>query len=218
MVEAFDTLVTSAQPQRSPEDQLSFAVLGFGISDLWEDLREALVASHPELMTRFVDVTFAEQYHSVLSGAADVGFVHGVEPPDGIDLLPVDTARRVAVVPKRSPLADAHRLTVADVDGQQFVDVDAHAGVKQWLGDAWLDGRCGDQIRFPASMPAAVALTNRIGVHLAPAANYYPHPGVAFVPLEGPDCKVAIALRSGDHRPAIEVIRNVAGMLASPGI
>jgi hypothetical protein len=63
-------------------------------------------------------------------------------------------------------------------------------------------------------LPAAFALTNRITVHTSAAADYFPHPRVAFVPLEGRECQIAIAVRADDHRPAIEVIRYTARMLS----
>jgi DNA-binding transcriptional LysR family regulator len=213
LVEAFDAL-TSRMPAPRSDDHLSFAVLGFGICELWGDLREALFAAQPGLEVCFSDVTFAEQYEVVRNAQADVGFVMAVQPIDGIDLLPVMEAERVAVVPRRSPLADAHRLSVGDVAGEPFVDVElGTSGIERWLGDAWMDRRSGDRVRYPAALPAAVALTNRITMHSAAAADYFPHPQVAFVPLEGRECRIAIAVRSEDHRPAIEAIRHVAPML-----
>jgi DNA-binding transcriptional LysR family regulator len=214
LVEAFDAL-TSRMPAPRSDDHLSFAVLGFGICDLWGDLREALFTAQPGLEVRFSDVTFAEQYEVVRSGQADVGFVMAVQPIDGIDLLPVMEADRVAIVPRRSPLADADRLSVADVAGEPFVDVEVGtSGIERWLGDVGMDRRCGDRVRYPAALPAAVALTNCITVHSAAAADYFPHPQVAFVPLDGRECQIAIAVRSDDHRPAIEVIRHIAPKLS----
>ena len=219
VIAAFDAL-TSRVPVAQSADHLSFAVLGFGICDLWGDLRAALLAAHPGLEVCFSDVTFAEQYAVVRSGQADVGFVMAVEPVDGIDLLPVMAVDRVAIVPRRSQLAEAHRLSVGDVAGELFVDVDlGTSGIARWLGDVWIDQSCEDRVRYPAALPAAVALTNRITVHSTPAADYFPHPEVAFVPLEGPQCQVAIAVRSEDHRPAIELIRHIAPVVetTAPG-
>jgi len=180
VVEAFDSLI-SRMPAPRPDDHLSFAVLGFGICDLWGDVREALFTAQPGLEVCFSDVTFAEQYEVVGSGQADVGFVMAVQPIDGIDLLPVMAADPVAIVPRRSPLADAHRLSVGDVAGELFVDVDlGTSGIERWLGDAWteawMDRKYGDRVRYPAALPAAVALTNRIAMHTSAAADYFPHP------------------------------------------
>lgn len=217
VVEAFDTLTCRVQADRSA-DRLSFAVLGFGIGDLWGDLRGALFAAHPELEVGFADVTFAEQYEVVRSGRADVGFVMAVEPIDGIDLLPVMASDRVAIVPRQSSLADAHRLSAGDVAEELFVDVDlGTSGMERWLGDVWMNRRSGDRVRYPAALTAAVALTNRITVHSAAAADYFPHPQVAFVPIDGPECRIAIAVRSDDHRPPIEVIRRITPVLSGVG-
>jgi hypothetical protein len=69
-------------------------------------------------------------------------------------------------------------------------------------------------VRYPAALPAAVALTNRVTVHSAAAADYFPHPQVASVLLEGRECQIATAVRSDDDRPAIKVIRQIAPMLS----
>jgi hypothetical protein len=39
-------------------------------------------------------------------------------------------------------------------------------------------------------------------------------PVMAFVPLEGRECRIGIAVRSEDHRPTIEVIRHIAPILS----
>jgi hypothetical protein len=57
---------------------------------------------NPELSLSFVDVTFGEQHDAVRSGQADVGFVQAIEPVEGIDLLPVWSEPRVAIVPFNS--------------------------------------------------------------------------------------------------------------------
>jgi len=54
------------------------------------------------------------------------------------------------------------------------------SGIERWLGDAWteawMDRKYGDRVRYPAALPAAVALTNRIAMHTSAAADYFPHP------------------------------------------
>jgi hypothetical protein len=54
--------------------------------------------------------------------------------------------------------------------------------------------------------------TSVIAVKSSSARSY---PEVAFVPLEGRECQIAIAVRSDDRRPAIEAIRHVAPILNS---
>ncbi|WP_415977220.1 LysR family transcriptional regulator [Rhodococcus sp. 077-4] len=214
VVDAFDRLILG-HPIGTSADHLTFGVLGFGISTLWEDFKDGLSAAIPDLSFSFADLTLSEQYDAVLSGPVDVGFVQALRPVDGIDLIPVTAGQRVAVVPKHSDMADATWLSVADIADSVFVDVETGGLLEEWAGHAWANGRGGDRVRYPAAIPSAVALTGRIAVHAATAASYYPHPQVAFVPLEGPDCTIAIAVRSDDHRPEIDLIRTIAHALLS---
>lgn len=210
VVDSYDELLGHPEvDQRS--DHLVFAVLGFGIGDLWPALRAELMGSNPALSAGFRDVTIAEQYEAVRRSHADVGLVQFIGPVDGLDLLPVASTDRVAIVPTDSPLADAPLLHAKDLSNSHFVDVDTGAsGIERWAGPAWLDGRSGDQVRYPAAFTAAVAMTGRIALQSAAAEQYYPNPHVKFVPLEGEGCEVAIAVRSDDRRPAIDLVRAAA--------
>jgi hypothetical protein len=58
-------------------------------------------------------------------------------------------------------------------------------------------------VRSPANVAAAVAVTGRIGVHAEPATRYFPHPGVRYLPLDGPRAVVAIASRRRDRRDLV---------------
>ncbi len=196
---------------------MTIAVLGFGISSMWGDFEDGLRMVFPTLAMSFKDVTLAEQYDAVRSGQADVGFVQAVDPVDGVDLIPVAAGPRVAVVPRRSDLADAIELSVSDVADSPFLDVEMGSQIQRWAGEAWGCGRRGDRVRYPAAISHAVALTGRIAVHAATASTYYPHPEVAFVPLEGDDCTVAVAVRTSDHRPVIELVRTLALALPAAG-
>jgi hypothetical protein len=66
----------------------------------------------------------------------------------------------------------------------------------------------------PSGAGVRLSVVSAITVHSAAAADYFPHPQVAFVPLEGRECQIAVAVRSDDHRPAIEIIRHIAPMLS----
>ncbi|WP_179273593.1 MULTISPECIES: LysR family transcriptional regulator [unclassified Rhodococcus (in: high G+C Gram-positive bacteria)] len=214
VVDAFDRLILS-HPIGTSAEHLTFGVLGFGISTLWADFKDGLSAAIPDLAISFADLTLSEQYDAVLSGAVDVGFVQELGLVDGIDLIPVTAGPRVAVVPKQSEMAGATWLSVADIAESEFVDLDTGGLLEEWAGPAWVNGRRGDRVRYPAAIPSAVALTGRIALHAAPAASYYPHPQVSFVPLEGPDCTIAVAVRSNDRRPETDLIRRIAGALLS---
>jgi hypothetical protein len=74
----------------------------------------------------------------------------------------------------------------------------------------------GPVVRNPAAVPAAVATTGRIGLHLDAARRFFPHPDVRFVPIDGPRGEISIATREGDERPAVQAFRRAAQVLARP--
>lgn len=72
----------------------------------------------------------------------------------------------------------------------------------------------GPVVRNPAAVPAAVATTGRVGLHLDAARRFFPHPDVRFVPIDGPRGEISIATREGDERPAVLAFRRAAQVLA----
>ena len=100
---------------------LRVGVLGFGLADRWPRMCELLAAQHPRQQLTYVDVDWDSQYDAVRSGEVDVSVAHDVGPTDGLTFDPVLDVGRFAVVPRRSPLADAEWLTESDVSGEQWV-------------------------------------------------------------------------------------------------
>jgi len=63
-------------------------------------------------------------------------------------------------------------------------------------------------------IPGAVATSGQIGVHGEPARWFFPHPGVAYVPLAGRHAVVSVVSRCNDRRPEVQAFRRAARTLA----
>ncbi|MCD2189769.1 LysR family transcriptional regulator [Actinomycetospora soli] len=208
-----DALVDQVDARRDVPGVLRIGVLGFGLADLWPDVWDLVAARYPDLAVDTVELTWADQYDAVRSGEVDLALVHDVGGADDPTLDRVLTSERVAVVPVRSEFARADRLTRADVAGQRLVSpVGASAGLAEWGEGAGGRGRV--TVRSPAGVATAVATSGRLGLHAEPARRFFPHPGVRYVPVDGPPATVAVASRPGDHRDPVAVVRAAARAVA----
>ena len=190
-------------------------VLGFGAADRWHELRALVTDQLPGTDLVHVELDWDSQYDAVRRGDVDVAVVHDVGPVDGLRMDLVLRAGRVAVVPASSPLADAERLELADLDGLPWVrPVGRHPGLRAWAGPAAADtARHSPTVRTPAAIPAAVATSGMLGMHGEPARHFYGRPDVAFVPLGGGGCEVSIATRADDRSRVAEAFRHAAAVV-----
>jgi DNA-binding transcriptional LysR family regulator len=193
------------------DEPLRVGILGFGAGDRWPALREAVRIQAPGLTLEHYDLDFADQYDAVRLGRVDVAVVHYVGELDGLRFEPVLSSPRVTVVPIASPMADAEVLTLRELADYRSLNVAIREPSTQtWAGLEPVTAY--PAVRYPAAIPTAVATTGRICLHAAAAAAYYPRPDVRFVPTEGPAVEIAVAVRSGDDRPAVAAFRRAAAL------
>jgi len=199
------------EPGRRPPTEVTVGVLGFGLAEQWEPLRRHVADQRPDLVIGHRDLDLSGQYDAVRTGEVDVGVVMDVGPVDGLVLDRVLSMPPVAVVPAGSPLAAADRLKPGDLSGHPLVPVAGPAAwLSAWAGYGLTRDRTGPLVRNPSAIPAAVATTGRIGLHLDAARRFYPRPDVRFVPIDAPPGDIAIATREGDDRPAVTAFRQAA--------
>lgn len=209
-----DSLVEQVEGPRDDPGVLRVGVLGFGLADLWPDVRDLVEARCPDLVLTTVELDWESQYDAVRSGEVDLAVVHDVGGAEDLALDPALEVDRYAVVPVGSELAGAERLTGADVDGHRWVTpVGAGPGLAEWGDTSGLRGSV--DVRSPSGIPTAVATSGWLGLHAEPARRYFPHPGVRYVPLEGPGARVSVASRPDDRREAVTVFLAAARAVAA---
>ena len=204
----------ASEEARDVSGSLRVGMLGFGVADRWPALWGAVCEQQHDLTLEYCDLDLVNQYDALRQGDVDVAIVQHVGNLDGLDLEPVLSSPRVAVLPALSELCEASYLTVEDLHGLSWLDVGSKEPLlRSWMGSSTDDGAPG--IRHPAAIPTAVATTGRASLHAAAAAQYYPRPDVRFVPVEGPPVDIAVATRTGDPRPGVVAFRRAAALVRS---
>jgi DNA-binding transcriptional LysR family regulator len=102
---------------------LRVGILGFGVADRWPALRDAVAEQQRGLTLEYRDLDLVDQYDALRRGDVDVAIVQHVGLLDGLDLEPVLSSPRVAVLPAPSELSEASYLTVGDLAGLSWLDV-----------------------------------------------------------------------------------------------
>ncbi|WP_236795190.1 LysR family transcriptional regulator [Amycolatopsis sp. GM8] len=201
-----DSLMEAAEGDHV-EPVLRVGVLGFGLADRWAVTRSVLARYRPELELAYVELDWVNQYDAVRTGEVDVAIVHNVGGADDLVVESVMDTGRYAVVPAESELADADHLTDADVFDHPLIALVGQPGLSDWSGDGPRGNRVG--VRSPANIPIAVATTGCLSLHGEPAARFFPHPGVRYLPLDdGPHAIVAIASRKRERRDTVAAFRS----------
>ncbi|HEX4250758.1 MAG TPA: LysR substrate-binding domain-containing protein [Pseudonocardia sp.] len=218
-----DAMVEHARhggPPAPPEKPgvVTVGVLGLGLAEHWSPLWEQVRAELPDLRAEYRDVDLVTQYEAVRTGEVDVGVVVDAGPIDGLVLEPVLAFAPIAVVPADSALAGANRLGLVDLLRSPGLALAVDPALaRSWRAlylPAGAPVLADTGVRVPSALPAAVALTGRVAIHIEPARRYFPHPGVAYVPLDGAPIRVSVASRAGDERPAVRAFRRAARRLA----
>ncbi|MFJ3802816.1 LysR family transcriptional regulator [Streptomyces sp. NPDC090088] len=211
LLTALDSLTDRHAEGPADPRHLTLGVLGFGLAERGTDLVQAVHALDPAIAFSYAELDLADQYDAIRGHRVDAGIVQYVGPVDGLVFEQALTLPRVAVVPARSALAEADRLTEADVaDSAWLPTAFPSSATAAWSGPAADGAHHRDALRSPAAIPAAVATTGRLALHADAAGRFYPHPGVRFVPLDGPPVQIALATRAADDRPAVTAVRQAA--------
>ena len=196
-----------AAPETAHSDaQLRVGVLGYGLAHRWSSVCTLLAAYNPNLKISYVELDWNNEYDAVRDGYVDVAIVHDVGGAEDLRLDTVMESPLVAVVPAKSDLAAAERLTEADLWDRPRIHLVGQPGL-----DRWADSRSTKnavEVRSPAGLSAAVAMTGHIALHGEPAARWYPHPEVRYIPAAGPHGVIAIASRPTDRRDAVQAFRD----------
>ncbi|RIQ12382.1 LysR family transcriptional regulator [Jiangella rhizosphaerae] len=93
-------------------------------------------AAHAGVEVRLDQAGSARLLDDVRAGVLDVAFVPVVAPPpDGVDLIPLNTEGMVVLCPPDHPLAGSGRIELSRLHGTAFVDFQEEWGARQ-LADA----------------------------------------------------------------------------------
>jgi len=142
---------------------------------------------HPAVALELSEADFANPSAGLRSGAVDAAFVMPPFEDDGLELLELHRAPRMAIVPAAHPLADRREIGVRELFGDPWI---VCAGEDRVCRDYWLamEHRDAPPILGPTtrSLDKFVQLATAgevVGLAAAWAEPVFARPGVRFVPV-----------------------------------
>lgn len=164
----------------------------------------------PDVQLEFTELTMADQLDKLLSGDVDVAVVRGPFEDERVELKPIFAEPRVAALPRRHPMADAHDISVDDLLDEPFATADA--GELAGWGEYWTcddrrgePGRVATRVRSVGESLMAISCLGAVDTFPQTAARLFQHPGVIYVPLEDAALStINVATRRKDPRPHVQ--------------
>ncbi|MFF8726444.1 LysR family transcriptional regulator [Streptomyces sp. NPDC015171] len=181
-------------------------LVGFRAGIVVAPALRAFSAAHPDVRGNARRVEWDDQERLILDGTVDIAYVRRPVREDGLELLPLCTEPRVAMLPEGHRLAGKPGITLADLDGET------------WL--RYNDPGPDDlPIRTVEEKFEYVASGTAITMVPRSVAEQYSRPDISYVPVTdaAPD-QVLLAWAAGRHSSLItafaEIARTVAGQTA----
>ncbi len=173
--------------------------VGFFVGDTFTAALRAFGQECPDVDVRLHRLYWQDQVTAIHDGTVDVAFVHLPIDDDGLELLPVRTEPRVAVLASTHPLAGRETVSIAELADDPVLE---HRGASaEWQAFHDVDPRADG--RRPRRGPAIdnieekleqVAAGTAISFVPASAAAAVVHSGVRFVVVDDiPPTQVCLA-------------------------
>jgi DNA-binding transcriptional LysR family regulator len=182
----------------------------------WGPLFHVFRIEQPEVELEWVPAMFPAAGRPTLAGA-DVGlFLEPVADP-AMSILALDASPMVVIVAAGDPLAHRETIDVSDILDRPFPGAPrVHPDwTAFWTLDALRGGRpperTGDDVTDAEGGLQVIASGRAIGTLPAWVADGLAHPGVISLPLRGaPKARTCLVWRSGDNRPAVRSLVDLA--------
>jgi DNA-binding transcriptional LysR family regulator len=166
----------------------------------------ALMARHPELTVDVVRTTWSDQTNVIHDGRADISYVRLPIDPSGLQIRPLLSEPRVAVLPADHRLAGKDSIKIADLAGEHLLqDPDA---VPEWR-DIAVELRDGTRRPVPVitiveEKLERVAAGSGVVIFPLSTATFYTRPDIVHISVDdiGPT-HVSLAWDSTRRSPLI---------------
>lgn len=215
--EARSLLAAADQTRRRIEDVASgeaTLTVGFFVGDQFTAALEAFGAQYPDVAIDLLRVYWHDQTEVLLDGRADVAFVHLPVDDQGLELVPVRSEPRLAVLPVGHPAAGEPEISIAELAGDPVII--QRGATPVWQAFHNVDPRPDG--RQPRPGPAVDNLEEKLqhvaagrAISFVPAsvAAAFAQPGIAYVPVTDiPPIKICLAWKSGPPSPLVAAFVN----------
>ncbi|MER5794480.1 LysR substrate-binding domain-containing protein [Streptomyces sp. NPDC001980] len=180
-------------------------VVGFRAGVVVTEALRAFTAGHPDVEVRACRVEWDDQEQLILDGTVDIAYVRLPVREEGLELRPLYSEPRVAMLPDRHRLAGKQEISLSDLDGEQ------------WL--RYNDPRPGDlPLRTIEEKFECVAAGTAITMVPRSAAEQYSRPDIVYVPVVDaePD-RVLLAWAAGRRSALVAAFAEAAARVGAPG-
>ncbi|MGH2843483.1 MAG: LysR substrate-binding domain-containing protein [Solirubrobacteraceae bacterium] len=207
---------------RGERASLSIASLGPVPGALLSPLLATFSSRRPQVRMDVRALAFSEMLTSLRDGKADVAFLYEPLHEGDLDVTPLISERRVAVLPSDHRLAGCESLTPDDLREETFVSQPASTP-QEWRDFWMLVAELGQRPRISPyvgdNIEEWLHLIGRgEGVDTCPAiiARYFARPDVVFVPLRvAATTTLVLAVPRGGRQPMIEEFVELAIQIAA---
>jgi DNA-binding transcriptional LysR family regulator len=184
--------------------------IAFFTGDEFTSARIAFTATHPDVAINLRRIYWDDQEHVLPSGEADVAFLHLPIDNESLELMPVRSEPRVAVLPTSHPAAGRREISIAELaDDPVIIQRGATASWQAFHNvDPRPDGRrarSGPEAANLEEKLQHVAAGRAISFVPASLAATVSQSGIAYVPVTDiPPIKVCLAWMAGNPSPLID--------------
>jgi LysR family transcriptional regulator, benzoate and cis,cis-muconate-responsive activator of ben and cat genes len=207
---------------RGESSSFSIASLGPVPGALFSPLLATFSGRHPRVRMDVRAIEFSEMLSALRTGKADVAFLYAPLDEDDLEVTPLISEPRVAVLPSTHPLAGRESLTPADLAMETFVaqpDVTPQAWRDYWMLVDEVGHRPPISPYVGDNLEEWLYLIGRgEGVDTCPAiiARYFARPDVVFVPLrDAAPTTLVLAVHHEVRQPMIDEFVELAVEIAA---
>jgi DNA-binding transcriptional LysR family regulator len=217
---AVEHAVGVARAAGSGEQRLRVGFLAYGACDVIDRSLAAFAAPVSDLRLETRQTDFSDPTAGLAGGQVDAAFVRLPVTASGLELEPLTTEPRVAVLPTWHPLAGRERIAISDLADEHWLQMPGRDSVWRdfWLASSHRGGAApllGPEVRTVDEQLAATATGGYVSLAPQSVAASYARSGISYVPVADIEpSAVAIGWRHGDQRESVRRFVTSARALA----
>jgi DNA-binding transcriptional LysR family regulator len=217
---AVEHAVNVARAAGQGEQRLRVGFLAFGACDVIDRSLAAFAAPVSDLRLETRQAEFSDPTAGLAAGNVDAAFLRLPVTSPGLELAPLTSEPRVAVLPAWHPLAGRESIAIGDLLDEHWLQMPGRDPLWRdfWLATAHRDGvtpLLGPEVRTIEEQLTATITGGYVSLTPASVAASYPRPGLSYVPVAGIEpSAVAIGWRRGDQRESVRRFVTSARALA----
>ncbi len=198
--------------------------LAYGACEVIDQSLAAFAAPVSKLRLETRQTDFSDPTAGLADSAVDAAFLRLPVSSQELEIEPLTSEPRVAVLPGWHPLAGRDKIAVGDLLDEHWLQMPGRDQIWRnfWLATAHRDGvmpLLGPEVRTIEEQLTATITGGYVSLTPASVAASYPRPGLSYVPVDDVErSEVAIAWRRGDERRSVREfvvsVRHTAAAMA----